>query len=103
MVSAARKYLPINPLLPALQFSTNDTIDKFYERGERNSENLRLVSTQSLKQAGTRSRYISDYTETMCEMRVKLTYLFSSAAIIDPHLYQRTWPSSNILETATLS
>ena len=60
MVSAARKYLPINPLLPALQFSTNDTIDKFYE------------------------------CKTMCEMRVMLTYLFPSAAIIDSHLYQRT-------------
>ena len=40
MVSAAHEHLPINPVLPASQFSTDDTTDYIYEGGGKKRRSL---------------------------------------------------------------
>ena len=79
------KNVPLIPVEPSRITSTDDTTNYIYEgRSGGDEGNFRLVASQALENAGTRSKFKIDETKKMCGMRVKLTYTFSAAGIIAP-------------------
>ncbi len=76
---------PIIAILLAIFYSTDDTTDYICEGYGNSRKGLsRLVSTKSLKNAGSRSRYRFNNSKAMNRMRVKLTYTFSASGTMAP-------------------
>ena len=84
MVRKAYDDLPIRPVKPQYLYSTDDTICYVFEgKGEKELP-FRLVSSLSLENAGTRSRYKKDDSKAMNGLRVKFTFTFFGAGTSAP-------------------
>ena len=84
MVRKSYGNLPIMAVKPHLVLSTDDTVNYIFEGTSSGKEEFRLVGSNSLKKAGSRSKYKHDSSKAMCGMRVKLTYTFSAAGTMAP-------------------
>ena len=62
--------------------TTDDTVQFIFDRKGESQDQFRLVATNSLKKAGTRSKYKNNDTNNMNVLRVKLTYTFCGAGMM---------------------
>ena len=62
--------------------TTDDTVQFIFDGKGESQDQFRLVATNSLKKAGTRSKYRNNDTNNMNGLRVKLTYTFCGAGMM---------------------
>ena len=84
MVSKAHGNLPVIPIKTQYIYLSDDTVMYVFERKGKDNDLFRLVSSKTLKHAGSNSKYQSDDSNMMNGMRVKLTFTFSAIGTCAP-------------------